>query len=234
MCLWLLEVIWSYVYFFVGGWRKHKAEGIKWESGWGVSSSKSITKLCWAEKVPSPISCFISKWKCDYRDSLPGNVTSSPITHSHQERVCTVCEKTQHNVAACQIVPLISLSFYYFFKKIMCMCVSLSVRCFIFLLKIPSKFKGKCKHIGYFFASHTCSFLSVSDYFLRRIAIYMTLHFHCCFEVFLSACFASPHVRLGVYLCVCVWVWQHVCMYYFLIYLFCGTAPTLFAGITDG
>lgn len=53
--------------------------------GRGLASSKSITRVCRAERVPCPISCFISKWKCDYRETLPGNITSSPITYSYQD-----------------------------------------------------------------------------------------------------------------------------------------------------
>lgn len=76
-------------YVLVGGRGVDEAEGIiKREvkrGGRVLASPKSITRDCGAEKVPCPISCFISKWKCDYRETLPGNITSSPITYSYQE-----------------------------------------------------------------------------------------------------------------------------------------------------
>lgn len=45
--------------------------------------------------------------------------------------------------------------------------------------------------------------VSVSDYFLRRIVVYMTLHSQRHFEVFPGRLFASPTVR-HVHICVCV------------------------------
>lgn len=66
--------------------------------------------------------------------------------------------------------------------------------------------------------------VTVSDYFLRRIVVYMTLHFHCHFEVppppqsFFFFFSSSPNVRVRVYVCVCAR--KCVGMYYSLLYLF--------------
>ena len=125
-------------YVLVGGRGVDEAEGIiKREvkrGGRVLASPKSITRDCGAEKVPCPISCFISKWKCDYRETLPGNITSSPITYSYQEWACVcvcvcVCLNPRHSTAGCQIVPLISPGLYYHLAS--SMCVSFCQTCFL-------------------------------------------------------------------------------------------------------
>lgn len=143
---------------------------------------------------------------------MPGSVTSSPITSSHQERER---RNPQDNNTARQSVLLTSSDLYDHLRKLS-LCASPFCQMFFSLLNGMQ-------------AVFFLTFLSERRITLRRIAVYMTLHFRWRFEVSQRGLFASPPVRLRA----AVWGRMFACII-LLIYLFSGTPLTLFAGITGG
>lgn len=118
----------------------------------------------------------------------------------------------QHSTAGCQIVPLISLGLYYHLAS--SMCVSFCQMCFLCCL--PKSEIRLCVWLTHVLVRVA---VSVSDYFLRRIAIYMTSHFPCRFEVSPERLFASPTVTpVCVFVCVCVPACLHVLFTYIFIF----------------
>lgn len=112
--------------------------------------------------------------------------------------MCSFC------AAACHTVPLISLGLYSHLASSVrrpANCASQSAS------PNPSVCVGRC-------AAHVPAAIGVSDYFLRRIATYMTLRFfsRCRFEVLERGFFCVTYCKDCLCVCACVRVCLPACI----------------------